>query len=151
MDPHQQVLVKLIEKCARRHRRHEVFPDVCELAALSISNRGDTLQHDARGARYLEFVKPYEREEVECFLRVLGRLVEPLAGCHEDALSQVFEALQLSDHYRGQLLNLVIPTQTGPEWVESQGYRRLTRSKQFARYLRETKRQPKLAWRQKQG
>ncbi|WP_413705620.1 N-6 DNA methylase [Ralstonia sp. Ralssp110] len=94
--------MKLIEQCARRHRRHEVFRDFCELAALSISNRVDLLQYEAREARYLEIVKHYEREEAECFPRMLGCLVGSLEGGHKDALGQVFEALQLSDHYRGQ-------------------------------------------------
>ncbi|MFV8598465.1 N-6 DNA methylase [Ralstonia pseudosolanacearum] len=102
LDPHQQALVKLIEQCARRHRRHEVFRDFCELAALSISNRVDLVQYDAREARYLEIVKRYEREEVECFPRMLGCLVESLEGGHKDALGQIFEALQLADHWKGQ-------------------------------------------------
>lgn len=102
LDPHQQALVKLIEQCARRHRRHEVFRDFCELAALSISNRVDLLQYDAREARYLEIVKRYEREEVECFPRMLGCLVESLEGGHKDALGPIFEALQLADHWKGQ-------------------------------------------------
>lgn len=102
LDPHQQALVKLIEQCARRHRRHEVFRDFCELAALSISNRVDLLQYDAREARYLEIVKRYEREEVECFPRMLACLVESLEGGHKDALGNIFEAMQLADHWKGQ-------------------------------------------------
>ncbi|WP_232314105.1 hypothetical protein [Ralstonia sp. A12] len=103
LDPHQQALVKLIEKCARRHRRHEVFRNFCELAALSISNRVDLLQYDAREARNLEIIQRYyERDEVECFPRMLAHLVESFEGGHKDALGQIFEALQLADHYRGQ-------------------------------------------------
>lgn len=102
LDPHQQELMKLIEQCARRHRRHEVFRDFCELAALSISNRVDLLQYDAREARYLEIVKRYEREEVECFPRMLACLVESLEGGHKDALGNIFEAMQLADHWKGQ-------------------------------------------------
>jgi len=102
LDAHQQALVKLIEQCARRHRRHEVFRDFCELAALSLSNRVDLLQYEAREARYLEIVKRYEREEVECFPRMLGCLVESLEGGHKDALGQIFEALQLADHWKGR-------------------------------------------------
>ncbi len=106
LDPHQQELVKLIEQCARRHRRHEVFRDFCELAALSISNRVDLLQYDAREARYLEIVKRYEREEVECFPRMLACLVESLEGGHKDALGTIFEAMQLADHWKGQFFTL---------------------------------------------
>ncbi|NKG07684.1 SAM-dependent methyltransferase (plasmid) [Ralstonia solanacearum] len=102
LDSHQQALVKLIEQCARRHRRHEVFRDFCELAALSISNRVDLLQYDEREARYLEIVKRYEREEVECFPRMLGCLVESLEGGRRDALGTIFEAMQLADHWKGQ-------------------------------------------------
>ena len=61
-----------------RHRRREAVRDFCELAVLSTSNRVDLLQVDAREGRYLEIVKRYEREEVECFPRMLGFLVESL-------------------------------------------------------------------------
>ncbi|WP_052321786.1 N-6 DNA methylase [Ralstonia sp. A12] len=79
-----------------------MFRDFCELAALSISNRVDLLQYDAREARYLEIIQRYEREEVEYFPRMLAHLLESLEGGHKDALGPIFEALQLADHYRGQ-------------------------------------------------
>ncbi|NKF92883.1 type I restriction endonuclease subunit M [Ralstonia solanacearum] len=102
LDPDQQAFMKLIEQSARRHRRHEVFRDFCELAALSISNRVDLLQYEAREARYLEIVKRYEREEVERFPRMLAHLVASLEAGHKDALGGVFEALQLANHWKGQ-------------------------------------------------
>ncbi|WP_197339774.1 N-6 DNA methylase [Ralstonia solanacearum] len=102
LDPHQKELVTLIEQNARRHRRHEVFRDFCELAALGISNRVDLLQYDAREARYLEIVKRYEREEVERFPHMLAHLVESLEQGHRDVLGGIFEAMQLADHWKGQ-------------------------------------------------
>ncbi|WP_055334827.1 hypothetical protein [Ralstonia solanacearum] len=106
LDPHQKELVSLIEQNARRHRRHEVFRDFCELAALGISNRVDLLQYDAREARYLEIVKRYEREEVERFPQMLAHLVESLEQGHRDVLGGIFEAMQLADHWKGQFFTL---------------------------------------------
>ena len=37
LDEHQKAFVKLIEANARRHRKHEVFRDFCEMAAISLS------------------------------------------------------------------------------------------------------------------
>lgn len=101
-DTHLKELARLIEANSYRHRRHEVFRDFCEIAALSISNAVDRSQFDAREARYLEVVGRYERQEVARFPQMLGCLVESLqAGLH-DALGSLFMAMSLGDHWRGQ-------------------------------------------------
>lgn len=102
LDPAQKEFVKLIEENSRRYRRHEVFRDFCELAALSISNAVDRSQFDAREARYMEIVGRYERAEVERFPAMLARITESLTAGMSDCLGQIFMAMELGDHWKGQ-------------------------------------------------
>lgn len=102
IDPNLKALGKLIDANARRHRRHEVFRDFCELSALAISNSVDLSQFDAREARYLEIVGRYEREEVERFPQMLAHLIESLEGGMHDAMGSLFMSLELGDHWKGQ-------------------------------------------------
>jgi hypothetical protein len=53
LDEQQKAFVKLIEANARRHRKHEVFRDFCEMAAISLSNAVDLAQAEKREARYM--------------------------------------------------------------------------------------------------
>lgn len=102
LDPHQKAFIKLIEENARRYRRHEVFRDFCELAALSFSNAVDPLQFDGREARYLEIVRRYEPDEVKRFPIMIGHIVESLSCGFHDSLGQIFMAMELGDHWKGQ-------------------------------------------------
>jgi hypothetical protein len=102
LDPHQKAFIKAIDENARRYRRHEVFRDFCELAALSFSNAVDPRQFDAREARYLEIVRRYEPDEVKRFPIMLGHIVESLSCGFHDSLGQIFMAMELGDHWKGQ-------------------------------------------------
>ena len=102
LDAAQKEFVKLVEMNSRRYRRHEVFRDFCEMAALSISNSVDRSQYEEREARYLEIVARYEREEVERFPAMLRCVVEALSAGMCDCLGQVFMAMELGDHWKGQ-------------------------------------------------
>jgi hypothetical protein len=102
LDQHQKAFIKLIRENARRHRVHEVFRDFCEMAALAFSNVCDLAQRDAREARYLEIVKRYEKDEVLRFRAMLDCIVESLEGGFHDCLGQLFMALELGDHWKGQ-------------------------------------------------
>ena len=102
LDEHQKAFVKLIEANARRHRKHEVFRDFCEMAAISLSNAVDLVQAEKREARYMHLIGRYERAEVDRFPQMLGHIVQSLeAGLH-DCLGQLFMALELGDHWKGQ-------------------------------------------------
>lgn len=102
LDPHQKEFVKLVGATTRRYRRHEVFRDFCELAALSLSNAVDRAQYEAREARYLAIVKRYEREEVAQFPRMLACVASSLGLGFGDTLGALFMAMELGDHWRGQ-------------------------------------------------
>lgn len=79
LDQHQKAFIKLVHDNARRHHRHEVFRDFCELAALSISNSVDRAQFQAREARYLDIASRYQREELDRFAQMLAHLVVDVA------------------------------------------------------------------------
>lgn len=102
LDPHQKLFMKLIRENSRRHRLHEVFRDFCEVAALALSNVCDLAQRDAREARYLQIAARYERAELERFRAMMDCIVESLELGFHDCLGQIFMALELGDHWRGQ-------------------------------------------------
>lgn len=91
-----------MKQTANRFRVHEVFRDFCELAALSFSNAVDRAQFDAREARYLQIIGRYERPEVDRFPAMLAELVQALERRRHDVLGELFMALELSDHWKGQ-------------------------------------------------
>lgn len=102
LDPHQVQFIKLINENSRRHRRHEVFIDFCEISAISISNAVDPLQYDAREARYMEIVGRYEKPEVERFAAMFAEVVMSLENDRKDSLGQIFMSMGLGDHWKGQ-------------------------------------------------
>jgi hypothetical protein len=101
-DRHLKELAALIDDNARRYRRHEVFRDFCELAALSISNAVDKHQYDGREARYMDIIKRYTPEEAGRFSQMLGCLVLSLERDMKDALGAIFMSLELGDAFKGQ-------------------------------------------------
>lgn len=102
LDQHQKAFIKLVHDNARRHHRHEVFRDFCELAALSISNSVDRAQFQVREARYLDIASRYQREELDRFAQMLAHLVEALEIRPTDVLGQIFMSLDLGDAWKGQ-------------------------------------------------
>lgn len=102
LTPPQKQFVRLVEQNAHRYRKHEVFRDFCEIAAITISNSVDRGQFQAREARYLDIVARYEREEVSRFAQMLAQLVDCLEASPHDALGQIFMALELGDARCGQ-------------------------------------------------
>ncbi|RZI40379.1 SAM-dependent DNA methyltransferase [Herbaspirillum sp. HC18] len=102
LDQHQREFIKLVEENARRHRKHDVFRDFCEMMALALSNVVDLRQYEKREARYMEIVKKYDKEEVHRFPVMREHLVESLEGGMRDCLGQMFMALELGEDRKGQ-------------------------------------------------
>jgi hypothetical protein len=102
LDHHQKEFINLVSLNARRYRKHEVFRDFCELAALSISNAVDLQQRAAREARYMQIVARYERAEIDRFPMMLAHVTMALETGFHDCLGQLFMALELGDHWKGQ-------------------------------------------------
>lgn len=99
---HKREFGKLIELNARRHRKHEVFRDFCEMSAIALSNAVDLFQREKREARYMQIVQRYERDEVLRFSEMLAHVVEDLEAGFSDVLGSLFMQLELGDHWKGQ-------------------------------------------------
>lgn len=102
LDPHQQEFVKLIRENADRHPVHEVFRDFCEMGAIALSNKVDMLNRGKRENRYLEIIKRYRPGEVHRFPEMFGAMVASLERGFHDCLGELFMALELGDHWKGQ-------------------------------------------------
>jgi len=102
LEHHQKEFVNLVSLNSRRHRKHEVFRDFCELAALSISNAVDIQQRAVREARYMQIVAHYEQAEVARFPLMLAHVTMALEEGFHDCLGQLFMSLELGDHWKGQ-------------------------------------------------
>jgi hypothetical protein len=101
--PSSETMASLIKKLAYSHGVHEVFCDFIEAAAISISNAVDIPRREAREARYMQIVKRYTPEEVNCFPELLGMLTMQLEeGGPADVLGRLFHELELHNKYAGQ-------------------------------------------------
>lgn len=99
---HQKEFIKLVALNSRKYRKHEVFRDFCELAALSISNVVDLQQREAREARYMQIVARYDLAEAERFPIMLAHVTMALESGFQDCLGKLFMSLELGDHWKGQ-------------------------------------------------
>ena len=83
-----------------RHQPWRVFSDFCEMSALSLLNvlpRCEQIEQ-----QYLKVAGGYEKEEIEYFPKLLSLVVEALEHEYRDFLGEVFQDLELSNHWKGQ-------------------------------------------------
>lgn len=92
----------MFDPLSRRHGCHEVFRDFVEMMAIAISNSLDPLNYETREARYHEVIKRYTPDEMQVFPQALAELTMALEVELHDALGQLFNELELSNHYAGQ-------------------------------------------------
>lgn len=91
---------RLIRSVAGRHETWRVFADFCEMAALSFRN---VLPRDeAIEARYLRIAERYDAEEIAAFPKMLGCVVSGLESLECDFLGEMFMAMELGNHWKGQ-------------------------------------------------
>lgn len=96
-----KALVDLVGKVAYRHEPWRVFSDFCEMAALSLAQ--PLAWSDAREERYLSIARRYAADEINLFPRMLAHTVAALDTPEpSDFLGEVFEALELANHWHGQ-------------------------------------------------
>ena len=102
MDWHKQFL-DIFRRLTYRHHSWRVWSDFVEMSACAISNLVDAANYDAREKRYLEIVKGYDRTEVEEFPKLLACVAGALEEKpKQDFLGEMFMALKLGNHWRGQ-------------------------------------------------
>ncbi|WP_369050203.1 N-6 DNA methylase [Burkholderia gladioli] len=100
-------IVKTLRAFGPRHRLEQVFSDFIECAALAISNRADLSQFEAREARYLEVIKPYQADEIRAFSEMLANLMLAFLdlskmGEFGDVLGSLYMRLELGSARAGQ-------------------------------------------------
>ncbi|WP_257807073.1 N-6 DNA methylase [Burkholderia glumae] len=99
--------MKTLRAFGPRHRLDQVFSDFVECAALALSNRADLSQFDAREARYLEVIKPYQADELRAFSEMLANLMLAFLdlskmGEFADVLGSLYMRLELGNDRAGQ-------------------------------------------------
>ena len=78
----------------------EVWSDFVEIVAISIANRVDQSQFEAR---YLQIIKKYDKEQQAIFPTMFALVVEALDENQEqDFLGSLYMALELGNHWKGQ-------------------------------------------------
>ncbi|WP_244126033.1 N-6 DNA methylase [Burkholderia gladioli] len=99
--------MKTLRAFGPRHRLEQVFSDFVECAALALSNRADLSQFEAREARYLEVIQPYQADELRAFSEMLGDLMLAFLdlskmGEFADVLGSLYMRLDLGSARAGQ-------------------------------------------------
>jgi len=102
-----EVYLKDMEKTLRRlgdrHGLWRVFTDFLEMTACALSNAVDPRFRGQREERYMQIIKPYTREEVNEFPKLLGMLVLAFEGVgFADFLGPLFNMLELQNRHAGQ-------------------------------------------------
>lgn len=101
----QKAFQKLMETLCYSRQSWQVWSDFVVLSAISISNvcdqAGET--HDKRERRYMDIINGYSEAERALFPKMLAIVVEALeVNPDQDFLGEMFMALELGNHYRGQ-------------------------------------------------
>jgi hypothetical protein len=102
MNDHHHAFTKLFQQNCDRHRPHSVFSDFCEVSAIAVSNAVDRAQREQREARYMQIASAYSRDELTRFAHMLGCVTEALEDGMHDCLGQLFMALEMANHWKGQ-------------------------------------------------
>lgn len=102
---HQKELLKLLGSLAYRHSAWQVFADFAEAAAISLSNAVAWRQRDRREQRYMQLIKPYERDELGKFPQMMGELTLALEDQLSDVLGRTFHDLELHNKWAGQFFS----------------------------------------------
>ena len=83
----------------------QVWADFVECAAIAISNSVDRVsrQREEREARYMRIMQTYREPERRCFGELFTIMVNALEAMpNQDFLGEMFMALELSNHWKGQ-------------------------------------------------
>ena len=103
MTNRQREFQKLYDQLCYRFNRHEVWQDVIQTIACSISNAVDKRHYDEREALYMRIVQKYGAKEFAIIPKLFGQITlgmeEKLDG---DFLGELYMELGLGNKYAGQ-------------------------------------------------
>lgn len=99
----QNDFVAVVNKIAYRFSTWEVWQDFVIMFATAMSNAVDKVHYDKREAMYMQIVKKYNKQELELFPKLCAMAVEAFEKNREqDFLGEMYMALNLGNHWRGQ-------------------------------------------------
>lgn len=101
----QKEFQKVISELCYTKSSWQVWSDFVALAAINLSNVFDTSKlREEREQQYLSIIGTYSKEEAEKFPKLLAIMVNELeANPEQDFLGDLFMALELSNHWKGQI------------------------------------------------
>jgi hypothetical protein len=104
LDQYQKQFMDAFKSLTYSRNNWEVWSDFVTIAACSLSNSVDcSPKHDDREKLYLSTVKRYKEEELDYFAQMLATTVEAFEeNAEQDFLGELFQALELSNHWTGQ-------------------------------------------------
>ena len=93
---------QIIQQFDKKHNTWKVYSDFLEISAISISNTCDLANWEEREKKYLEVIKPYSKEDLLRFSKLLAKLVEELERNPRDILGELYMSLELGNKWTGQ-------------------------------------------------
>lgn len=131
----QMEFQKVFNRLCETKASWQVWADFVFMAAAAISNAVDQTGpiHDERERRYLSTIKQYSHKEQQLFPQLMAITVEALeTEPDQDFLGEMFMALELGNHWRGQfftpynvcrmMAEIAIPGVECKEQIERKGW-----------------------------
>lgn len=95
-------IIKKINKLTGKYRLYEVFKNIIEMFAITISNNCDMANWDRREKRYLEIAKRYNKKEIDIIGEIFALIVIELENEPRDVLGELYMRLELGSDEMGQ-------------------------------------------------
>ena len=96
--------IGIVNALGYKHNGYEVFEDFLIMYACAISNSVDPLHRKEREAMFLERQAKYDKDERECFVKLIALLVEGLdrGQYSADMLGEIYHELNFQNSAKGQ-------------------------------------------------
>ena len=96
-----------IQKLSYSRNTWQVFNDLIEIYATTLSNSVDLENWDEREKQYLDIISRYDKREVDLIVEMFAKLTMELEeidkeGMLDDVLGRLFHALELHNKWKGQ-------------------------------------------------
>lgn len=124
-------ITRLLDAASYRHDRHKLFSDWVAVMAISISNSADQSRYDEREKVYMEIIRQYKKQEIDCFCEAFAHLTNLFeTQGFNDWLGRVFSEMELMNGRTGQfftpyhvaLIMAQLTLADARETIEEQGF-----------------------------
>lgn len=133
----QKEFVKLFNSLSDRHSSWHVWSDFVEMTAISIQNTIEsfkpTLQFEKREKRYIDIISQYTPDEQNVFPKMLVTMTDAMeANQEQDFLGEMFMALELGNHWKGQFFTPYNICRAMAEMIQGDEIKRLVEEEGYA-------------------